>query len=142
MSLPFFLFMNPLSQGMIFSKSLGQSEKLVAVWSEIRPVPTLLSLLPALIIAPLIYSLVFATIYDSIPGKPGITRGFTYGIILWALVAIFFELFTPIGLFGEPIHLLAYELLLWFIALSIVGIVMGILYNLYPRQNQVVKTTI
>jgi hypothetical protein len=56
--------------------------------------------------------------------------------MLWALVAVFFELFTPNGLFGEPLHLLAYELALWFIAFSTVGIVIGMTY----RRNEDSRT--
>lgn len=139
MTLLFFLFMNPLSQQIIFSESVGQNPKLVAVWTQISPVPSLVSLLPALTITPLIYSVVFVMLYDSIPGRTGIKKGFVFGVILWALIAVFFELFTPNGLFGEPIHLLAYELLLWFIGLIIVGIVMGVIY---PKRGTVVMEPI
>ena len=139
MTLLFLLFMNPLSQQIIFSESVGQSPKLVAVWTEISPVPSVVSLLPALTITPLIYSIVFVTLYDSIPGRTGTKKGFVFGVILWALIAVFFELFTPNGLFGEPIHLLAYELLLWFIGLTIVGIVMGVIY---PKRGTVVMEPI
>ena len=139
MTLLFLLFMNPLSQQIIFSESVGQSPKLVAVWTETSPVPSVVSLLPALTITPLIYSIVFVTLYDSIPGRTGTKKGFVFGVILWALIAVFFELFTPNGLFGEPIHLLAYELLLWFIGLTIVGIVMGVIY---PKRGTVVMEPI
>jgi MFS family permease len=139
MTLLFLLFMNPLSQQIIFSESAGQSPKLVAVWTEISPVPSLVSLLPALTITPLIYSVVFVILYDSIPGRTGTKKGFVFGVILWALIAVFFELFTPSGLFGEPIHLLAYELLLWFIGLTIVGVTMGVIYR---KQVTVVTKSI
>jgi hypothetical protein len=36
----------------------------------------------------------------------------SFGIILWFTVAVFFELFTPYGLFGEPFYLVAFELML------------------------------
>ena len=42
--------------------------------------------------------------------------------------AVFFELFTPLGLFGEPLHLLGYELFLWFVGLVAVGVILGIIY--------------
>jgi hypothetical protein len=129
MLLLFALFMNPVSQQIIFSESLGQSPKLVAVWTEIEPVPSLVSLTPALVITPLIYSFMFALLYDSIPGRNSIAKGFAFGVIVWALVAVFFELFTPNGLFGEPAHLLAFELMLWFVGLAVVGTVMGIMYH-------------
>jgi hypothetical protein len=128
-SLLFLLFMNPLSQQIIFSESAGQSPKLVAVWNELEPVPSLVSLLPALTITPLIYSVIFTILYEAVPGRNGTRKGLSFGIMLWATIAVFFELFTASGLFGEPVHLLAYELLLWFVALSTVGIVMGTIYG-------------
>ena len=123
------LFMNPISQNIIFSETVGQSPKLVAVWNTLEPVPSQLSLIPALIITPAIFSFFFAVLYDSIPGKGRLKKGFAYGIILWGTIAIFFELFTPLGLFGEPLHLFGYELFLWFVGLVIVGIILSSIYK-------------
>jgi len=123
------LFMNPISQNIIFSETMGQSPKLVAVWNTLEPVPSQLSLIPALIITPSIFSFFFAVLYDSIPGKGKLKKGFAYGIILWGTIAIFFELFTPLGLFGEPLHLLGYELFLWFVGLVVVGIILSLIYK-------------
>jgi len=123
------LFMNPFSQNVIFSDSLGQSPKLVAVWTTLEPVPQMTSLLPPLLITPVIFSFFFAVLYDSIPGYGKIKKGFAYGIILWGTIAVFFELFTPLGLFGEPLHLLAYELSLWFIGLVTVSLVLSGIYT-------------
>lgn len=129
MFLLFGLFMNPFSQEIIFSEEYGQSDKLVNVWKNIEPVPSLASLAPALIVTPAIYSVVFAVLYDSIPGKGRITKGFVFGIIIWSTIAVFFELFTPHGLFGEPLNLLAYELFLWFVGLEIVSITISAIYR-------------
>ena len=123
------LFMNPISHNIIFSETMGQSPKLVAVWNTLEPVPSQLSLIPALIITPSIFSFFFAVLYDSIPGKGKLKKGFAYGIILWGTIAIFFELFTPLGLFGEPLHLLGYELFLWFVGLVVVGIILSLIYK-------------
>lgn len=122
------LFMNPVSQDVIFSNALGQSPKLVAVWSTLEPVPQIESLLPALLITPSIFGFFFAVLYDSIPGKGKVRKGVAYGIILWGTIAVFFELFAPFGLFGEPLHLLAYELLLWLVGLIAVGLVLSCTY--------------
>ena len=126
------LFMNPFSQKIIFSESLGQSQKLVAVWTQIEPVPQVISFIPALIITPAIFSFFFAILYDSIPGHSKQKKGFAYAIILWATIAVFFELFTPLGLFGEPLHLLAYELGLWFIGMVTTSMVLSLIYS--PKQ--------
>jgi hypothetical protein len=124
--------MNPISQSIIFSKDYEQSTKLIEVWKKIEPIPTLLSLLPALIIPPIIYCILFTLFLPALPGKTGIKKGFSFGVMLWSLIALFFELFTPFGLFGEPLHLLLYELMLWFIGLTTVGTVIGMIYDQRP----------
>lgn len=129
MFLLFGLFMNPFSQEIIFSEGYGQSAKLVDVWKNIEPIPSLTSLSPALIVTPAIYSVVFAVLYDSIPGKGRIMKGFSFGVISWSMIAVSFELFTPHGLFGEPLNLLAYELFLWFVGLEIVSITISAIYQ-------------
>ena len=123
------LFMNPISQKIIFSASLGQSSKLVAVWTQIEPVPQVTSLIPALIITPAIFSFFFAVLYDSIPGHSKKKKGIAYAIILWGTIAVFFELFTPLGLFGEPLNLLAYELGLWFAGMVTTSMVLSLIYS-------------
>ena len=130
------LFMNPFSHSVIYSENLGQSPKLVAVWTTLDPIPSISSLTPALIITPAIFSFFFAVLYDSIPGHGKIKKGFAYGIILWGTIAVFFELFTPLGLFGEPLHLLAYELSLWFVALVTVSLVLSAIYSRKQIVNE------
>jgi len=123
------LFMNPFSRQVIFSESLGQSPKLVVVWTQLEPVPQVTSLIPALTITPAIFSFFFAVLYDSVPRNGKLRKGFAYATILWATIAVFFGLFTPRGLFGEPLHLLAYELILWFIGMIIVCLVLSTIYS-------------
>lgn len=126
------LFMNPISQSIIFSTDYEQSTKLVEVWEQIEPIPTLISLSPALIISPIVYCIFFTLFFPALPGKTGVKKGLFFGVMLWSLIALFFELFTPFGLFGEPLHLLLYELMLWFIGLTTVGTVMGMIYGQRP----------
>ncbi len=78
---------------------------------------------------PSIATVVFARFYDLLPTQDRRLKGLSFGIMLWALVAVFFELFTPYGLFGEPPILLAYELTLWLTGLSIIGTLMGVIYG-------------
>ena len=127
------LFMNPVSQDIIFSESMGQSPKLVAVWTSLEPVPSEVSLTPALIITPAIFSFLFAILYDSVPGSGRLTKGIVFGIMLFGTIAVFFELFTPLGLFGEPLHLLAYELFLWITGLVTTCIILSSIYK--PKEG-------
>ena len=127
------LFMNPVSQDIIFSESMGQSPKLVAVWTSLEPVPSEVSLTPALIITPAIFSLLFAILYDSVPGSGRLKKGIAFGIMLFGTIAVFFELFAPLGLFGEPLHLLAYELFLWITGLVATSMVLSFIYK--PKES-------
>ena len=135
MFLIYALFMNPVSQEIIFSESMDQSPKLVAVWTSLEPIPSELSLTPALIITPILFSFFFAILYDSIPGSSRLRKGISYGIILWGTIAVFFELFTPLGLFGEPLHILAYELFLWLIGLVTVNVILSLIYKRKEIEN-------
>jgi hypothetical protein len=83
---------------------------------------------------PSIATIVFARFYEVLPTNDRRLKGLSFGIMLWALVAVFFELFTPFGLFGEPPVLLVYELVLWLIGLSAIGTLMGMLYGC--KQNK------
>jgi len=65
----FGLFMNSASKEIIFSQDLGQSEKLVSVWNTIEPIPSISSLAPGLLITTAIFCILFAVLYDSIPGS-------------------------------------------------------------------------
>ena len=127
------LFMNPISLNVIFSENMGQSDKLIAVWNTLEPIPSEISLTPALIITPIIFSFLFAVLYESIPGNGRLRKGVFFGIMWWGTVAVFFELFTPLGLFGEPLHLLAYELFLWIIGLVTTSIVLSSIYK--PKEE-------
>lgn len=141
MFLLFGLFLNPLSQQIIFSEAMGQSPKLVGVWTQIEPIPSLLSQAPALLAMPSIATVIFARFYDQLPTSDRRVKGLSFGIMLWALVAVFFELFTPFGLFGEPPLLLAYELTLWFVAMSSIGTIMGLLYGKQTKTMNVQQGT-
>ena len=109
-----------------------QSPKLIAVWQELEPLPLattnpiifLISLLP--IVA--IHGLVFAYIFESLPPST-LRRGSTYGFLLWLLMAVFFEFFTPFNLLGEPIWIVSLELSAWFIVTQVEGIIISIVYG-------------
>ena len=106
---------------------------MVAVWTILEPIPSEVSLTPALIITPVIFSFLFAILYDSVPGSGRLKKGIVFGVMLFGTIAVFFELFTPLGLFGEPLHLLAYELFLWITGLVTTSIVLSSIYK--PKEE-------
>lgn len=119
------LFGNPLSRRLIYSPALGQSEKLLAVWTTLPPAPALtplwgdlLAFTPRKVLAlGLLYlwafglALVYLVVSAALPGR-GWRKGLAFGLGLWATVFPLLEVFFPFNLLGEPLYLVAYELLL------------------------------
>ena len=119
------LFGNPISERLIFSPAFGQSPKLLAVLQSIEPLPAvgpgwqdLLSFSPrrALVLA-LIYlwvvglTLIFGAVARALPGS-GWRRGLPFALGVWAVAFPLLEIFFPLNVLGEPLPLVAYELLL------------------------------
>ena len=126
-ALPLFLLVEPV----LFDPTI-QSAKLIAVMQTLQPLP-LSTTNPALFFAGLavvgaVHGVVFALIVKGLP-EPRLRRGFAYGVVLWALVSVFFEFFTPFNLFGEPLALVFLQLAIWFIVFQVEGIVISLVYG-------------
>lgn len=93
-----------------------QSSKLIAVWTEIEPLPLVVSN-PAPIIAGLVlFAVGHAFIYDwlSQAWAPGIrARALRLALLIFFLSFLFWEFFTPFNQFGEPFALILLELIFW-----------------------------
>ncbi|HTR44464.1 MAG TPA: hypothetical protein VMH06_02050 [Thermodesulfovibrionales bacterium] len=93
-----------------------QSRKLIAVWTELEPLPLVVNN-PAPIIAGIVlFGIVHAFVYRWIsPSWPqGIAaRGLRMALLVFILVFSFWEFFTPFNQFGEPLPLISLELLFW-----------------------------
>ncbi len=93
-----------------------QSAKLIAVWSELQPLPRIVER-PATIIAGLFgFAFLHAVIYRMLsPAWPsGVwPRGLRLAGLLFGVGFSFWEFFTPFNLFGEPWPLIGVELLFW-----------------------------
>ena len=119
------LFGNPISRRLIYSPAFGQSEKLLAVWSTLPPPPALtplwedlLTFTPRKVLAlGLLYfwalglAVLFTVVSPALPGREW-RKGLAFGTGLWAAVFPLLEVFFPFNLLGEPLYLVAYELLL------------------------------
>lgn len=99
-----------------------QSRKLIAVWTEIEPIPLVVNNPAPIIIGIIIFGIIHAFVYRWIsPAWPEgiVARGIRMSILIFFLVFSFWEFFTPFNLFGEPLPLIGLELLFWaIIALS------------------------
>jgi len=99
-----------------------QSRKLVAVWTEIEPLPLIVTNPLPMIIGLTLFGVGHAVIYKWLaPSWPGgiVARALRLAALVFFMAFAFWEFFTPFNLFGEPLPLLALETLFWcIIALS------------------------
>lgn len=115
-----------------------QSPKLIAVWTALEPLPRVVTE-PAPIIAGLmLFGLLHAWLYSALAprwngGTPG--RAVRFAVLLFALVYLFWEFFTPFNLFREPLPLVALELLFWFLIALAEAFVIALVLD---RQNPLI----
>lgn len=99
-----------------------QSRKLVAVWTEIEPLPLIVANPVPMISGLMIFGVGHAFVYKWLaPSWPTgiVPRAFRMAALVFFMTFLFWEFFTPFNLFGEPLPLLALETLFWgFIALA------------------------
>lgn len=93
-----------------------QSPKLIAVWTELEPIPLIVSN-PGPIIAGLFaFAIGHAFIYRWVSGTwpEGVfPRGLRLSAMIFFLSFLFWEFFTPFNQFGEPLPLVGLEILFW-----------------------------
>lgn len=93
-----------------------QSSKLIAVWTNLEPLPLVVNS-PAPIIGGLVlFAISHAFMYRWLsPAWPaGIAaRALRLALLVFILSFVFWEFFTPYNQFGEPLALIALELVFW-----------------------------
>lgn len=93
-----------------------QSPKLIAVWTQIEPIPLIVSNPAPMAVGLALFGVGHAIIYQWLsPSWPsGIrARAWRLSILVFFLSFLFFEFFTPFNMFGEPISLLVLESIFW-----------------------------
>ncbi|MCM2342290.1 hypothetical protein [Rhodoferax sp.] len=101
--------------GILLTSSI-QSQKLIAVWTQLEPLPLVVANPAPIIIGMVLFGIVHAFIYRAISAvwSPGILpRALRFACIVFLMGFAFWEFFTPFNLFGEPLPLIALELLFW-----------------------------
>ena len=101
--------------GILISSPL-QSPKLVAVWTQWEPLPLVIQSPFPIIGGLFLFTLFHAFAYRSV--SAALPTGFwarcwRLALTLWTAIFIFWEFFTPFNQFGEPLPLLAIEILFW-----------------------------
>ena len=102
--------------GGILLSSPTQSPKLIAVWTQIEPLPLVVANPAPIIIGLVLFGIGHAFIYRSVSAAwpAGIfQRGIRFAGLLFFMIFLFWEFFTPFNQFGEPLPLVALELLFW-----------------------------
>jgi hypothetical protein len=93
-----------------------QSQKLIAIWTELEPIPLVVSKPAPIIIGLILFGIGHSFIYRWLaPAWPqGImARTVRLGMLVFFLSFLFWEFFTPFNLFGEPLPLIGLELVFW-----------------------------
>ena len=102
--------------GGILLTSPHQSRKLIAVWTEMEPIPLVVNTPAPIITGVILYGIMHAYIYRWVaPAWPAgiLKRGLRFSILVFVMAFLFWEFFTPFNMFGEPLHLIALELVFW-----------------------------
>ena len=93
-----------------------QSSKLIAVWTQLKPLPLVVANPAPIITGLVLFAIVHAFVYRWLaPGwVPGIpARALRLAALVFLLSFVFWEFFTPFNQFGEPLALIALELTFW-----------------------------
>jgi hypothetical protein len=102
--------------GGILLESPEQSRKLIAVWTEIEPLPLVVYNPAPIMIGIVLFGIIHAYLFRwlSVSWPQGIVnRGLRFAGLVFVMTFLFWEFFTPFNLFGEPLHLIAVELVFW-----------------------------
>lgn len=93
-----------------------QSAKLIAVWTQIEPLPLIFSHPLPMGLGLILFGIGHAFIYRWLaPSWPvGVTaRALRMAALVFFLSFLFWEFFTPFNQFGEPVKLIGLELTFW-----------------------------
>ncbi len=102
-------------QGILLDPAV-QSEKLIAVWTQVEPLPRVVTEPILMGLGVLAFGLLHAWIYLGIsPAWPKgvVPRALRFGGMIFGMVFVWWEFFTPFNMFGEPVWLTLIELTFW-----------------------------
>jgi hypothetical protein len=101
--------------GILLTSSM-QSQKLIAVWTQLEPLPLVVDDPAPIVVGLLLFGVGHAFVYKwlSVPWPTGIVpRALRLAVLLFFMTFLFWEFFTPFNQFGEPLLLVALELSFW-----------------------------
>lgn len=104
------------SGGGILLDPSRQSAKLIAVWTQLEPLPLVVSRPAPIVLGLILFAIAHALIYRWLAPAwpPGVhPRAWRLAALVFVLSFLFWEFFTPFNQFGEPLPLIALELGFW-----------------------------
>ena len=116
----------------------AQSHKLIAVWTEMPPLPLVVSQPLLIVIGLIFFGVGHAFLYRWLaPAWPaGVwPRALRMALLIFFLSFVFWEFFTPFNQFGEPLQLILLELTFWLSMALAEALVMA--FILEHGQNKV-----
>ncbi len=121
------LWMNPLTRWIILTPEFGQSQKLINVWKLWEPLPRItqqpsVPMIAGFFLFTLLHVLVYLRLAPVLPGTGWVTKGLSLALGIWVFQYGYFEFFTPFNQYREPLHLIAYELVLQGIMAAVEGL--------------------
>lgn len=102
-------------KGFLITSSI-QSPKLIAVWTSLEPLPMIVANPAPIIGGIVLFGILHAFLYRWLsPAWPaGIApRALRFAGLHFGMTFLFWEFFTPFNQFGEPLALVAIELVFW-----------------------------
>jgi hypothetical protein len=109
-----------------------QSAKIIDVLFEMEPRPLMFENGPLYIAYGLgvgaVHGLVFMMIEPAL-GQTRLQRGLRFAVVLWALMALYFEFHTPFNMFREPLMLVGLELVFWVMVVLVEGLALSFIYG-------------
>jgi len=116
----------------ILIESPAQSKKLIAIWTEMEPIPLVVNEPAPIIIGIILFGIIHAYLFRwlSLAWPNGIVnRGLRFAGLVFVMTFLFWEFFTPYNMFGEPLHLIALELVFWALIALADGLAISVILN-------------
>jgi hypothetical protein len=120
------------SGGGILNDPKWQSPKLIAVWNTLEPLPLVIANPAPIVMGLVLFGIAHAFLYRwlSVGWPIGIiARGRRMTLLIFVMTFLFWEFFTPFNQFGEPIPLIALELVFWAVIAAAEGFSMAAVFE-------------
>jgi hypothetical protein len=123
--------------GRILLDPARQSAKIIDVWTRLEPLPLVVANPAPIIVGLMLFGVGHALVYRWLAPHwpPGVVpRGLRLAGVIFFLSFLFWEFFTPFNQFGEPLPLIALELLFWSLIALAEGLVIAGVFE-FPMKN-------